>query len=242
VPIVARHLRNGGLALGVQETLQGEVLALWDRREIGIIRVADIPATFEGRARVNVANALAAVAACIGLGIDPACIREGLRTFDTTYDQSPGRLNLIDVGPGQALIDYCHNAHGMAGLADFVGRLGKAKTLAVLNLAGDRRPEDVVAFTAIAGRAFDTFIVTENLDLRDRAPGEMATAIRTGLREAGVAPERISVELDERTAVLNALSQLEPGALAVLLVDKPALAWEAVNAYRSEGALVGAYD
>jgi cyanophycin synthetase len=239
-PVTARHLRNGGLVLGLSETAQGEVIALWERREIGLIRVDDIPATFGGRARVNVANALAAAAAAIGLGIDPACIREGLRTFDATYDQSPGRLNLVDVGPGRALIDYCHNAHGMAGLADFVTRLAPARTLAVVNLAGDRRAEDVVEYTAIAGRAFDEFIVTENLDLRGRAPGEMAAAIESGLNRAGVTPERISVELDEPTAVRSALTRLEPGALAVLLVDKPAIAWDAVKAHRETGVLVGA--
>ena len=236
-PVTARHLRNGGLVLGLSETAQGEVIALWERREIGLIRVADIPATFGGRARVNVANALAAAAAAIGLGIDPACIREGLRTFDATYDQSPGRLNLVEVGPGQALIDYCHNAHGMSALADFVTRLAPARTLAVVNLAGDRRAEDIVEYTAIAARAFDEFIVTENLDLRGRATGEMAAAIESGLRQAGVAPERIDVELDEPTAVRAALTRLAPGTLAVLLVDKPAIAWDAVKAHRETGAL-----
>jgi len=231
VPVAARHLRNGGRALGLRETPQGEVLALWDRREIGLLRVADIPATFGGRARVNVANALAAAAAAIGLGIDPACIREGLRTFAPTYDQSPGRLNLIDVGPGQALIDYCHNAHGMAGLADFVGRLEATKKVAVLNLAGDRRAEDIAAFTAIAARAFDEFIATENLDLRGRAPGEMATALRDGLTVAGVSPERVTIEPAEPEAVRLALGRIAPGTLAVLLVDKPTLAWEMVRAH-----------
>jgi cyanophycin synthetase len=242
VPIAARHLRNGGVALGVRDTPQGEVLTLWERREIGIIRAADIPATFAGRARVNVANALAAIAACLGLGIDPACIREGLRTFSSGYDQSPGRLNLIDLPPGRVLIDYCHNAHGMAGLADFVGRLDHRRSVAVVNLAGDRRAEDITAYAAIAARAFDEFVVTENLDLRGRAPGEMAAAIAAGLRDAGVSPDRITTEPDEPTAVRLALARLEPGILAVLLVDKPAVAWDAVKARREGGVLVGAHD
>jgi len=129
-PVAARHLRNDGRVLGLRETPHGEVLTLWERREIGLVRVDDIPATFGGRARVNVANALAEAAACVGLGVDPACIRQGLRTFNATFAQAPGRLNLVDVGPGRALIDYCHNAHGMAGVAHFLGRVAPPASVA----------------------------------------------------------------------------------------------------------------
>jgi hypothetical protein len=38
-----------------------------------------------------------------------------------------------------------------------------------------------------------------------------------------------------------ALTRIEPDMLAVLLVDKPAIAWDAVNAYRDAGSLVGAH-
>src|SRR3712207_8569554 len=49
---------------------RGGVLSLVDRRETSILHAKDIPATFEGRARVNIANALAAAAVCIGMEVD----------------------------------------------------------------------------------------------------------------------------------------------------------------------------
>ena len=53
-----------------------------------------IPATFGGRARMNVANALAAAAAAWAAGAHLHDIRQGLRTFSTSFFQAPGRLNL----------------------------------------------------------------------------------------------------------------------------------------------------
>ena len=82
-----------------------------------------IPATFGGRARMNVANALAAAAAAWAAGAHLHDIRQGLRTFTTSFFQAPGRLNLLEVGGIRVVIDYCHNVDGMRQLADFVERM-----------------------------------------------------------------------------------------------------------------------
>jgi cyanophycin synthetase len=82
-----------------------------------------IPATFGGKARMNVANALAAAAAAWAAGAHLHDIRQGLRTFSTSFFQAPGRLNLVDVGGIRVVIDYCHNVDGMRQLADFVDRM-----------------------------------------------------------------------------------------------------------------------
>jgi cyanophycin synthetase len=82
-----------------------------------------IPATFGGRARMNVANALAAAAAAWASGAHLHDIRQGLRTFSTSFFQAPGRLNLLDVGGVRVVIDYCHNVDGMRQIADFVQRM-----------------------------------------------------------------------------------------------------------------------
>src|SRR5260221_12445376 len=80
-----------------------------------------MPATFGGRARMNVANALAAAAAAWAAGAHLHDIRQGLRTFSTSFFQAPGRLNLLDVAGGRGVIDYCPNVDGMRQLADFLG-------------------------------------------------------------------------------------------------------------------------
>src|SRR5579862_9425882 len=49
-----------------------------------------IPATLEGRAIHNVQNAMFAAAMAFSLGIKLDAIRQGLRTFDSTFFQAPG--------------------------------------------------------------------------------------------------------------------------------------------------------
>ena len=56
-----------------------------------------LPATFNGTARFNVANALAAAAAAFAADAPLHDIRRGLRTFSTNYYLAPGRLNRIEV-------------------------------------------------------------------------------------------------------------------------------------------------
>ena len=65
-----------------------------------------LPATFDGAARFNVANALAAAGAAFAAGAPLHDIRQGLRTFTTNYYLSPGRMNLIQVPTINGLVDF----------------------------------------------------------------------------------------------------------------------------------------
>ena len=100
---------------------EGELIVLrLGSRTMPVLYTHLIPATFGGRARMNVANALGAAAAAWAAGAHLHDIRQGLRTFSTSFFQAPGRLNLLDVGGVRVVIDYCHNVDGMRKLADFV--------------------------------------------------------------------------------------------------------------------------
>ena len=130
-----------------------------------------IPATFGGKARMNVANALAAAAAAWASGAHLHDIRQGLRTFTTSFFQAPGRLNLLDVGGIRLVIDYCHNVDGMRQLADFVermmidsqskaGSIGTAgkparvgRAIGVIGIPGDRRDVDAAGRTDLVSQA-----------------------------------------------------------------------------------------
>ena len=72
---------------------------------------------------MNVANALAAAAAAWSVGAHLHDIRQGLRTFSTSFFQAPGRLNLLEIDGMRVMIDYCHNVDGMRQLTDFVERM-----------------------------------------------------------------------------------------------------------------------
>ncbi len=59
--------------------------------------------------------------------------------------------------------------------------------------------------------------------LRGRSPGEVPELIERALLAAGVAPERIRVELDEETAARRLLDAAKPGDVIVLPVHTSAV-------------------
>ncbi len=251
------HTGRGGAAFCLEASAEGELIVLkLGPRTMPVLYTHLIPATFGGRARMNVANALAAAAAAWSAGAHLHDIRQGLRTFTTSFFQAPGRLNLLDVGGVRVVIDYCHNVDGMRQLADFVermmtepvtraGRLGTAKAgtrsgraIGVLGIPGDRRDEDQKAYGAIAATAFDEVIVREDKNLRGREPGETATNVIEGVRSTKGAGNGRAVRaekvLDEMTAVRAALRRAIPGDLVVCCVD------DAIGVYREAMSAAGA--
>jgi cyanophycin synthetase len=250
------HTSRGGAAFRLESTGEGELIVLrLGSRTMPVLYTHLIPATFGGRARMNVANALAAAAAAWAAGAHLHDIRQGLRTFSTSFFQAPGRLNLVDVGGVRVVIDYCHNVDGMRQLVDFVdrmmveaptksGRLGAAATgirsgraIGVLGIPGDRRDDDQRQYGAIAAGSFDEIIVREDKNLRGRAPGETATNVIEGVREAKAAgtarTTRSEKVLDEMTAVRTALRRAIPGDLVICCVD------DAIGVYREAMSAAG---
>ena len=251
------HTGRGGAAFCLQNTPEGELIVLrHGPRTMPVLYTHLIPATFGGKARMNVANALAAAAAAWACGAHLHDIRQGLRTFSTSFFQAPGRLNLLDVGGIRLVIDYCHNVDGMRNLADFVermmvdsptkaGRIGPSgkparagRAIGVIGIPGDRRDDDQREYGAIAATAFDEIIVREDKNLRSRQPGETAGHVVEGVRRAredGTArAAKADKVLDEMSAVRTALRRAGPGDLVVCCVD------DAIGVYREAMAQAGA--
>ena len=182
---------------------------------------------------MNVQNALAAAAAAFAAGAPLHDIRQGLRTFSTSYYLSPGRLNEIEVNGVNVIVDYCHNAPGMRMLGDFVDRigdsldsgseLGKRSRIGVIATAGDRRDEDMRELGEVAAQHFDVVVVREDVNLRRRPKGETAGFVAEGVRaamEAGARCKQVEVVLDEIDAVRHAMSRSNYGDLLILCVDQ----------------------
>jgi cyanophycin synthetase len=79
--VVGRHLRMGGRGLVLRPVCDGEALFLLDGAETSLALVQDIFAAHEEPDVGNIANALAAAAVCVGLGINSERISRGLRSF-----------------------------------------------------------------------------------------------------------------------------------------------------------------
>ena len=92
------------------------MLAIYDAEQyIPLLWTHLIPATLEGKALHNVANALAAAAICYARGVSVENIRQGLRTFATSFYLTPGRLNVFDEYAFRVIVDYAHNPAAMPG-------------------------------------------------------------------------------------------------------------------------------
>ena len=128
--MIDAHCRRGGKALVLSASERGEMIVVkHGPREMQLAWTHLLPATFGGRARMNVQNSLAAAAAAFAAGAPLHDIRQGLRTFSTSYYLSPGRLNEVEVNGVNVIVDYCHNAPGMRALGDFVDRVGETLDL-----------------------------------------------------------------------------------------------------------------
>jgi cyanophycin synthetase len=234
--MIDAHCRRGGKALVLEPSERGEMIVVrHGRRDMQLAWTHLLPATFAGRARMNVQNTLAAAAAAFAAGAPLHDIRQGLRTFSTNYYLAPGRLNEVDVEGVHVIVDYCHNAPGMRALGDFVDRLGesldsgselgKPSRISVIATAGDRRDEDMRELGEVAAQHFDVVVIREDVSLRGRERGETAKFVSEGVRramDAGARCKQVETILDEIDAVRHAMVRANRGDLVVVCVDKHA--------------------
>ncbi len=226
-PIIHDHIRRGGMAAiyenGYLSILEGE----WTLR---IEEAVNIPVTMQGMAPFMIANALAACLATFVQGIDIELIRQGVRTFKPSVAQTPGRMNLFDLGHHHALIDYAHNPAGYEAVGGFVGNWSGEK-VGVVGGPGDRRDDDLILLGKLSALMFDRIIVKEDNDTRGRRRGEVADLILRGISQenASLRPEVI---LDETEALEKALSTVSEGGLVVIFPESVTQAIDLIEKHR----------
>ncbi|WP_245808296.1 Mur ligase family protein [Deinococcus hopiensis] len=223
------HIAGGGTALVREPTVLGDELVLYEGgQRHPIMRARDIPATLGGFAQVNVQNALAAAAIAVAQNIELPVIRAALGSFSTSFEQSPGRLNLYDGHPFRVLLDYAHNPSGMEYLRDLVAHLRppQGRVIGVMGVAGDRRDEDIRRMGELAAVTFDELVVREDQDRRGRPPLEAAHWVEVGARSAGLPPQNLTTIIDEPQAVHHALCTAYPGDLVILLATDVEGTWQ----------------
>jgi cyanophycin synthetase len=231
--LVEDHCRRGGRAFVLEDGRLGEGIVLRQGRRHTLVAPASaVPATFGGRARMNVANALAAAAAAHAAGAHLHDIRAGLRSFSTSYEVAPGRLNLFELGGFRVLVDYCHNVAGMHMLGDFVARLTEAppggdivvhRRIGVIGSPGDRRDRDIRELGEAAAAYFDALVVREDVNPRGRERGVAAELVAAGAGAAmrkGARCRTVEVLPDELDATRLALDRANPRDLVVVCADR----------------------
>jgi cyanophycin synthetase len=193
-----------------------------------------VPISFGGKARFNIANALAAVLAAFATNIHVTDIVSGLQSFFQSATTTPGRLNFVDFDGFRVMIDYAHNPHGLAAMSELATSLRRNRLVCVLGLPGDRRNEDIHEAARIVGKNFDRVILRDDFDLRGRQPGEVAGVLRAGLQAGGLDDALITHRHAELDAISLAVAEAEPGDLIVYIADKPEIAAQYVETLRKQ--------
>jgi len=183
-----------------------------------IANIINIPITFEGRAVFNIENVLAAVAASYALGVTQEQINTGLVSFNTSIGQSPGRMNIIDIGDFKVVVDYGHNVGAVEATGDFLRNLMPGRCLRMTSGVGDRRYEDILKFGKTIAKYFDYVVITDPSS-RTRKLGETPEIVKKGLIEGGLKEENIDIVLKEKEAVNHILKLAKAGDLVVLQVE-----------------------
>lgn len=195
--LVKEHLKKGETAV----VLDGDFLCMMKGQwKYPIADVKEVPLTFDGKAKFNVSNALAAAGAAIGMGLKLENIKAGLTTFFPSHAQTPGRLTMTDMGDFNVLIDYAHNKAGYQALIDFVSSYNANKKIMTLCVPGDRRDEDFEGIAKICAKSVDKVVLFESY-LRGLEEGDLAKKVKKYLLKHGMLENQIVMNYDEKDAV-----------------------------------------
>ena len=233
-PLVKQHVRAGGQAFVLEEGMNGHIITIYDQgKHMPLLWTHLIPATLQGRALHNVQNAMFAAALAYNMRLSLDDIRQGLRTFDVSFFQAPGRLNIFDDHPFRVIMDYAHNAAAVRAMSNLVDQFEvEGRRLVVLSAPGDRRDQDIEEIADMAAGHFDHFICRCDDHLRGRGADEVAHMLKARLLAQGVSEDCIDVVPDEQAATEHALNIAQPGDLLLVLADKVKRCWKQIVQFK----------
>jgi cyanophycin synthetase len=233
--LVKQHIRAGGQAFVLEQAMNGHMITIYDgEAHTPLLWTHLIPATIEGRAMHNVQNAMFAAALAYNMDIGIEDIQHGLRTFDSTFFQAPGRMNIYNEHPFKVILDYAHNAAAVKAICDLVDRFDvEGRRIAVLAAPGDRRDQDIHKIASIAAGHFDHYICRCDDNRRGRGDDEVATMLKETLLKQGVAASAIEVVPDEQEATRHALEIAATNDLVLVLGDNVKRSWKQIIYFNS---------
>jgi UDP-N-acetylmuramoyl-L-alanyl-D-glutamate--2,6-diaminopimelate ligase len=161
--------------------------------------------------RFNVANALAALAACHALGADldvlVAALERGVRV--------PGRFESVREGQDFAvLVDYAHTPDSLENVLRAARELTRGRVLCVFGAGGDRDRGKRPQMGAIAAQLADVALVTSD-NPRSESPARIVAEIVAGIPLADAA-DNVQVEVDRRAAIERAVALAHSGDVVVI--------------------------
>ena len=220
-PIVKKHLETGGTAYFVRDDCIYEASG---EAFVRIVETTAIPVTMNGTADFQIQNAMAAIAASRALDVAPEKIANALGNFKSET-HNPGRSNLYKVGAGHVLVDYGHNTDGFAAICRMAGNWTGKIVTAIVGLPGDRDNRIIEEAARVAARGFNRVIVTEEVNPRGRAPGEMAKLLCDAVKREKPGAD-CEIIFDEIEAFSKTLAQMRKDEVIVIFYRQKKLILE----------------
>jgi UDP-N-acetylmuramoyl-L-alanyl-D-glutamate--2,6-diaminopimelate ligase len=167
-----------------------------------------LPGTF------NVANALAALAVAVRVGVDPQVAARAI----TDAPGVPGRMERVAAGQRfLAFVDYAHTPDAVERVIATAREITPGRVIVVLGCGGDRDREKRPEMGQVAAGAADVLVITDD-NPRSEEPSSIRAAMMEGARRVGP-PGRAALheEGDRHAAIAYAAGAAGPGDCVLVL-------------------------
>ena len=223
---IKRHILSGGTVY----TVRGKWLVETTRAgETPIVEIAQIPATLNGFAEFNTANALAAAAAGRALGLEIREIADGLRDFCAVRDNS-GRANLFEIDGAYILLDRARNHFAVKTICKTIGTWsdGARRITAIISASANSAVDLIEETGRVAANGFDRIVIRETVNSGLRAPGESAQLLYNAIKAESPNHDCLFIA-DESEAVRREISRLQQGDILVCFYEDLELVTNILN-------------
>jgi cyanophycin synthetase len=229
--LVSRHVENGGKAVFARN---GSIYINDGNNEYFLMKVDEIPITFNEKAECNVENSLAAISTLYALNMPLNIIRTGMKTFKPDIDNNPGRFNIIEFDNFKVMLDYGHNPAGYNAVIQLMNEMNATRYVGVIGMPGDRNDTSISKVGKLCGKAFSQIYIKEDKDLRGRKQGETAEMLYNAVIEGGLGKNCVDIIYSELEALEAAISKAQYGDLIVLFYENFEEALGLINRLKNE--------
>ncbi|MEJ7587385.1 MAG: cyanophycin synthetase [Ferruginibacter sp.] len=229
---IKKHCKNGGLATVYENGYVSIMKGTWKMR---VMKVAEIPITYGGKATHNIMNTLPAILATyLYRNIRIGDIKLALQTFVPSPTLTPGRLNLFKFKNFEFLVDYAHNQAGLRLLGDFVSKMEGSPKVGIISGTGDRRADDIRDLGKISAQYFDEIIIRQDKHLRGRTAEEIVNLLVEGIDAGKTKDIPVTIIYNEKEAIMHAYKTASAGSLITILADVVTEALDMISGLKEE--------
>jgi cyanophycin synthetase len=213
---IKKHCQNGGVAAILED---GYITVYKNGTGTSLIKAAEIPLSFGGKAIFMIKNILAAVLAATVNDTDMDTIKSALESFIPSPEQTPGRMNIFEFRHFKIMLDYAHNRDGLVQLKEYLDQVPASVKVGIITSPGDRREEDIINVGRSAAEIFNEVIIRHDDDTRGRSKEQITHLIKEGIKSVNpnMAVKVLSGELE---SIQYAMDMARENSFIVACVDK----------------------